>query len=337
MTVAVQTEILTPENIVGSSLYSVSVTITNTGEIELSGVEVEPISWAGRLLGGEIEVKDAEESELAARRRALTDEMESQVAWADERQKLNEMSFADGLLYSFVRVIDAYASIFSGRLVSSATPPWTRQAFRIHDWEDVETLEKEIIALETEDSRVRRAFLIDKQKLARCLKELEAQTSNASPFSTGATLVRGASVTFPFSARAPHLLRRRAADLQFKVSYRDSAKEKLTSESITRRVTIFPSAFSVPTGAMIGAACGYGIKIALQSMPSKAVPFDWVALGGSVLLGLLVALLTSRRPETSKVITVEDFLGGFIIGALTGMFSEGMFERLRNLIVGVKP
>jgi hypothetical protein len=87
---------------------------------------------------------------------------------------------------------------------------------------------------------------------------------------------------------------------------------------------------------MIGAACGYGIKVALQSTSSTAIPFDWAALGGSILLGLLVALLTSKRPETSKVITVEDFLGGFIIGALTGMFSEGMFERLRNLVVGSK-
>lgn len=336
MAASVRTELLTPEQITGSSPYSVSATIINTGDTELTGVEVQPVALVGRLLSSEIEVKDAEESELDARRRALIEEMESQVASAYERQQFKAQSFADAVVLSFVRGFDAYASLFAGRRVSSVTPKWTHEAFRIHDWEDVETLEKEIIALEAQDSKIRRAFLIDKQKLGRCLESLGRRAPAPNPFQAGASLAPGASITFPFAAKAPHLLRRRAADLQLRITYRDSSTGKLTSESLSRHLAILPSAFSVPTGAMIGAACGYAIKIALQSTTGTPIPLDWGALGGSVLLGLLVALLTSRRPETNKVITVEDFLGGFIVGALTGMFSEGMFDRLRTLAIGTK-
>lgn len=336
MTATVRTDLLTPDQITGSSPYTVSVTIINTGDSELTGVEAQPVAIVGRLLGSEVEVKDAEEGELEARRRALIEEMESQVARAYERQKFKALSFADAFAMSLVRTVDAYASIFAGRRVSSTTPKWTHEAFRIHDWEDVETLEKEVIALESEDSDVKRAFVIDKQKLARCLGSLGERAADPSAFQAGASLAPGASITFPFAAKAPHLLRRRNADLQLRITYRDSSSGKLTSESLTRRVAILPSAFSVPTGAMIGAACGYGIRIALQTTPGTPIPLDWGVLGGSVLLGLLVALLTSRRPETNKVVTVEDFLGGFIVGALTGMFSEAMFDRLRTLAVGAK-
>ena len=296
--------------------------------------EVEPVAIVGRLLGSEVEVKDAEEGELEARRRALIEEMEAQVARAYERQQLKALSFVDLLAVSFIRAFDVYASLFAGRRVSSSTPKWTHEAFRIHEWEDVGTLETEIIATEPEDSKLRRAFAIDKQKLARCLDSLGKKAASPSAFQAGASLAPGASITFPFSARAPHLLRRRTADLQLRITYRDSGSGKLTSESLTGRVAIHPSAFSVPTGAMIGAACGYGIKVALQSSLRTSIAWDWTALGGSVLLGLLVALLTSRRPETHKVVTVEDFLGGFIVGALTGMFSEAMFDRLRTLAIG---
>jgi hypothetical protein len=314
----------------------VSVTIINTGDTELTGVEVQPVALVGRLLSSEVEVKEAEESELEARRRAVIEEMESQVAIAYERQQYKVLSFGDAIALSVVRAVDGYASLFAGQRVSRVTPKWTHEAFRIHEWEDVEMLEKEIIALESEDSRVKRAFLIDKQKLERCLDSLGKRTAAPSTFQAGASLAPGGSITFPFAAKTPHLLRRRTADLQLRITYRDMSTAKLTSESLSRRVAILPSAFSVPTGSMIGAACGYAIKIALQSKAGAPLPLDWGALGGSVLLGLLVALLTSRRPETHKVITVEDFLGGFIVGALTGMFSEGMFDRLRVLAIGTK-
>lgn len=336
MAASVRTDLLTPDHTTGSSPYTVSVTILNTGDTELTGVDVQPVVIVGRLLSSEVEVKDTEEGELEARRRALIEEMEAQVARAYEKQQFKARSLADAFAISVIQVFDVYASIFAGRRVSSTTPKWTHEAFRIHDWEDVETLEREIIASEAEDSKVRRAFAIDKHKLGRCLDSIGKKAAVPSAFQAGASLAPGASITFPFSARAPHLLRQRMADLQLRITYRDSATGKLTSESLTRRMAILPSAFSVPTGAMIGAACGYVIKIALQSSPGTSIDLNWGVLGGSILLGLLVALLTSRRPETYKVVTVEDFLGGFIVGALTGMFSEVMFDRLRTLAIGVK-
>jgi xanthosine utilization system XapX-like protein len=58
----------------------------------------------------------------------------------------------------------------------------------------------------------------------------------------------------------------------------------------------------------------------------------WLALGGSILLGLVFALLTARKPERKQAIAVEDFVGGFIIGALAGLFSQQVLDKLAALL-----
>jgi len=320
------------EQIFGSTTYSVSVSIANIGGTELTGIEVEPLVLSGRLLRSQVEMEETQETELENRHRNLIEEMERQVAKAYERQYLNGLSSIEKIFYIYIKVIDAYAGLFSRRKTFEI-PIWTQEAFRIHDWNDVEMLESELIANEKEDSTLRKAFMIDKAKLRRCLDGLAQKDAEPATFEAGTSLSHSASVTFPFTIRAPHLLRRRITDLQFKVSYRDVGTGKLTTESLTKRVVIRPSAFAVPTGGMVGAICGYGIKATLESAPVSNWQINWATLGGSVLLGLLVALFVSRKPDTYKVITVEDFLGGFIIGALTGMFSESVFERLRSIFV----
>ena len=50
------------------------------------------------------------------------------------------------------------------------------------------------------------------------------------------------------------------------------------------------------------------------------------------MLGLIAALITARGPESKKAITVEDFVGGFIIGAVSGLFSEKIISKIGNLL-----
>ena len=328
----IKIELRVPDQISGSAPYTVSVTITNIGNSELSGVEAEPSLWAGRLLMAQAEVKDVEESELEARRRSIIKEMENQISEAYERQALKKLTAVQKTAVLFGIILDGYVRFFS-RLASVKTASsWTDQAFRIHDWQDVDNLEREIISSEEEDSRLRKAFLLDKEKLSRCIELLSKKAAQPNEFEAGLSLATGSSVTFPFTGKAPNLLRRRSADIQFKVTYREGGSQKVTSESVSHRMTLAPSAFAVPTGGMIGAACGYGIRASLVGGGTAFNAESGWQLIGSILLGLVVSLLVSRKPDTYKAITAEDFLGGFLIGALSGLFSEALLEKLRLLI-----
>jgi len=329
----IRIDVAVPNEIAGSAAYTVAVTITNTGSADLQGVQVQPQVLPGRILTRQVEVRDGEESELEGRRWALIEEMESQVVRAYIRQRGFSGRRVIQHSSAAMRVLEVYASMFA-RPVSQGPPPWTGEAFAINDWEDVEVLEKEIICHEPADGPIRRAFLIDKGKLQRCLAALADQSSKPVSLDSGPGLAPGSSLTFPFVAKAPHLLRRREVDLQFRVTYRDSATERLTSHALTKHVTMFPSAFAVPTGGLVGAVCGQGIRVALQHHGQAVIlKFDPLTFGGAALLGLVFAILTSRKPDTYKVITSEDFIGGFLIGVAAGLFTDAILDRFRGLLV----
>ena len=149
-------------------------------------------------------------------------------------------------------------------------------------------------------------------------------------FSKGIALPEGSTISFPFSFKAPHLLKQKNMDLSFKASYKLESDDVVHTRSQTTRISMFPSAFAVPTGGMIGAAVGYAIKNTLIS--SNDFSLNWGVLCGSVALGLVISLLASRKPETTKAITVEDLTGGLIIGVLAGLYSESILTKLQSLI-----
>lgn len=329
----VRVDITASDEITGSGEYTVAITLTNVGPGEVTGVQVQPQVLPGKLVTRQIELRESEEPELQSRRRALIEEMQMQVTRAYEREVYRKMNPVDRFMFSLIRAVDVYAAVFSGRRGGRLVPSWTNEAFTIDDWHDVEILESEIIALEPEGSKLRRAFVIDKGKLERCLAGIAAQSETPVKLDSTATLSPGSSITFPFVARAPHQLRRRVVDLQFKIMFREQQAGRHTSQSITKRITIFPSAFAVPTGGVVGALCGQAIRAALGKA-NLSVSFDFPTFIGTALLGLVVTLLTSRKPETYKIITVEDFFGGFLLGALTGLFNEAAMEKLRLLFTG---
>jgi len=119
-------------------------------------------------------------------------------------------------------------------------------------------------------------------------------------------------------------------DVSFKASYK-LGDDVVHTRSTTSRISILPSAFAVPTGGMIGAVVGYIIKNTLVSNSSEVL-INWGVLAGSVALGLVVSLLVSRKPETTKAITVEDLIGGLIIGVLSGLYSETVLTKLQTFL-----
>ncbi len=320
--------LVTPENIAGSQEYSASLNITNISGLPISDLQVFNTLSAGRALSTNDDLDASNLTELEDKKRRLIKELEKGVESAYARKRRKKITLSEALALALIEMIDVYASFFSKNRTQPTTPYWAEEALKIDEWEDVERLEKEVISFESEDSFLPKAYSINKDKLQRVMAKLEKVQSKE--FSKGISLPVGSTITFPFSFRAPHLLKQKKMDVSFKASYKLD-DDVIHTRSKTARVLILPSAFAVPTGGMIGAAVGYAIKNTLISTTSEP-SINWGVLAGSIALGLVVSLLVSRKPETTKAITVEDLTGGLIIGVLSGLYSESILVKLQTLI-----
>lgn len=238
------------------------------------------------------------------------------------------MSFPELLALAIVEAADAYASLFTKRRSQPTTPVWAEEALRIDEWEDVERLENEVIAFDDDESFLKKAYSINKEKLKRVLSKLAEEKDRK--FSKGVSLPPGSTITYPYSFKAPHLLKQKKMDISFKSSFKVDGEDIIHTRTVTKRILIYPSAFSVPTGGMIGTSVGYVIKSTLVSSTAQSV--NWAVLLGSIALGLIISLVVSRKPEVSKAITVEDFVGGIIVGVLAGLYSETILTKLQALL-----
>jgi hypothetical protein len=316
------------EYIAGSQEYSVALNITNISGKEISDLQVFNTLSAGREISLNNGLESSNLNELEDKKRRLIRELERAVerAYANSRRKTQ--SFSEQLVIAVIESADVYASLFSKRKSQPTTPYWAQEALKIDEWEDVEKLDKEVISFEDDDSFLAKAYAINKEKLERVMSKLEKEQSKA--FSKGVTLPEESTISFPFSFKAPHILKQKKMDLSFKVSYKIGSEDVVHARSNSMRIAIYPSAFSVPTGGMVGAAVGYAIKSTLIS--GESFTLNWGVLAGSVALGLVISLLASRKPETNKAITVEDFTGGLIIGVLAGLYSEAILTKIQILI-----
>ncbi|MHB0860329.1 hypothetical protein ACYCS5_03495 [Paenibacillus sp. SEL3] len=329
-------DIVADEQIVGSTQYTISVNVTNISGKDIHQLDVFPTHTIGQQLTSLNEIENVELSELEEKKNKIINEMQKQIDSAYERNQLNSLNTFQKFVLLFVQVIDIYAGMFgylTGKKTVKSTPTWAIEALKIDDWEDVERIEHDVMGKIEEDRFLKRAFLINKDKLKRIIDKinLQSELGSSNELNKGFTLAAGETLTFPFSFKAPHLLKSKVGETQFKTSYKESENGTAINSSITQKIKIYPSAFAVPTGSMLGSICGYLIKLSLISSNSFT-QINWSSMSGSILLGLLVALVTARKSNTTKAITVEDFLGGFIIGSLTGLFSENFLDKLKILI-----
>lgn len=319
--------LIAQEYVSGSQEYSVSLNITNISGKPITDLQVYNTLSAGIELSINDEIDTSNLTELEDKKRRLIRELERAVESAYARKRRKKMSFVEVLVLALVEAADIYASIFSKRRTQVTTPYWAEEALKIDEWEDVERLESEVISFEPEDSFLAKAYSINKDKLKRVMGMLEKEQNKK--FSRGVTLPIGSTLSFPFSFRAPHLIKSKKMDLSFKASYKLD-DDVIHTRSKTTRVYLFPSAFAVPTGGMLGANVGYIIKNTLLSTSTFSI--NWGILIGSIALGLVISLLVSRNPETTKAITVEDFTGGLIIGVFAGLYSESILMKLQALV-----
>lgn len=320
--------LVSQEYIAGSQEYSVSLNITNVSGQSISDLLVFNTLSAGRELSINDDLDATNLTALEDKKRRLIRELERGVESAYARKRRKKTTFTEAVALAIVDMVDGYASIFSKKKTQSTTPYWAEEALKIDEWEDVERLEKEVISFESEESFLPKAYSINKDKLKRVMDRLEKVQGRT--FSKGISLPAGSTITFPFSFRSPHLLKQKKMDVSFKASYKLN-DDVVHTRTATSRISILPSAFAVPTGGMIGAVVGYMIKNTLIAVPNEEM-INWGILIGSIALGLVISLLVSRKPETTKAITVEDFTGGLIIGVLAGLYSDSILMKLQSLL-----
>src|SRR5260370_4051705 len=140
--------------------------------------------------------------------------MERQVQRAYERNRFRNMSPWERVTLAFAHTLEAYSAVFTlgrfGRFQFDLVPSWATEALRIQEWDDVERLEKDGISTVREDRFLRKAFLINKDKLKRCFSQMddsceEGELINALDPSD--FLLPGASCSYAFTVKAPQAVR----------------------------------------------------------------------------------------------------------------------------------
>lgn len=108
------------------------------------------------------------------------------------------------------------------------------------------------------------------------------------------------------------------------VRYRVDNKEK--TQVVTSEFDIRPPLLSVVIGAVTGSILGTLAKILNQAQTFEWQPIT-VSLGAAIVMSLIATIALSRKTGTQGFITVEDFFGGFVVGALIGYGGADYFEQ----------
>jgi hypothetical protein len=108
------------------------------------------------------------------------------------------------------------------------------------------------------------------------------------------------------------------------IKYRVNNKEK--TQVVTSEFDVRPPLLSMVIGSVLGSVLG-----TLAKVLNKVQTLEWqpiiVSLGAAVVMSLIATIALSRKTGTQGFITVEDFFGGFVVGALIGYGGSTYFER----------
>lgn len=108
------------------------------------------------------------------------------------------------------------------------------------------------------------------------------------------------------------------------VRYRVNNREK--TQVITSEFDVRPPLLSMVVGAVIGSVLGTLAKVLNTVKTLEGQPLI-VSLGAAVVMSLIATIALSRKTGTQGFITVEDFFGGFVVGALIGYGGSAYFEK----------
>jgi hypothetical protein len=335
----------TDQDILSSELYTIIVDVTNLNDTVIDDVSVESKIIPGKFITQRAP-ENVEFSELETKRVQLVKEMEDQIEEAYQRKAWEEMNLQQKIstiirknfVPTFVAPVAFGLKLEWTPDIPGSVPSWARQSLKIEEWSDIERVENEIMSYEKEDSFLRKAFLLNKQKLRELIDKLEklkeTEMDRKQKLKNSYSIQPNDTLSFPFQARAPLVYRKRNFFSQFTISYNDKQSNTQGTFSSTQQITFNASPLVITAGVMTGAISGYLVKTTLMS-PVKGFTMELVlGLLGTIVLGLVMAAATVKTPDIQKSVTAENFVGGFIIGALTGMFSDTIIDKLKTLING---
>lgn len=113
-------------------------------------------------------------------------------------------------------------------------------------------------------------------------------------------------------------------NLSTEVRYIVNGQER--SQVVTSYYDIKPPLSSMVIGAVVGGGLGAAARI-LQNQIGASIQEIAVQGGAAIIMSLIAAIALSRKTGTQGFITVEDFFGSFVIGALIGYGGSEYFER----------
>ena len=323
--------ISTPKEAFGSDNYTINLSITNLTSKNINIVSVENQSILGLIKHKDslIERDDSDISDydrLNIKKRNIISELEKIVVKAYNKRISKYKTTYAYLSYSDDDYVETYN---------------IRQALSIENWGDVERLEKEFIFNSSPD--LKNIYALNKEKLKEVLEQQqeigdqkpEKEKEEKENFKAKYIIQPGETITFPIEAVAPFLTRAKNFTFQFKISYQEPSNNIIANFSVSENFTFYPSTISIYLGAVLGGVAGFIVRITLNEI--TLVPFSnfyafLYNFIGSIALALIFTAFTIRTPSSKKAITTEDFIGGFILGALVGIASNSIHSYLLKFV-----
>lgn len=220
-------------------------------------------------------------------------------------------------------------------ILDDSRPVWASQALKVSEWSDVEKLETEIVSQIKDDLFLKKAFLINKEKLKNCLDKIsEAKNSTKEnlPLDTSTTIQSKETVTFPYRCVAPYVFSMKDYDIQFTISYKNEKSAVQGNYPVRETIKVLASKSAIVFGSITGALLGFSVKNTLVSSFEWFDKTFWSTLIGSITLAIIFGISTARSSESKKIITIENFAGGLLVGALCALFSAKLIGYLEKFI-----
>jgi len=112
--------------------------------------------------------------------------------------------------------------------------------------------------------------------------------------------------------------------LSTQIKYRIMDKER--TQVVSSGFEIKPPLMSMVIGSIVGAGLGTLAKAFNMTQLPAWQPL-LVSVGASMVMALIATISLSRKTGSQGFITVEDFFGGFVVGALIGYGGSEYFEK----------
>ena len=113
-------------------------------------------------------------------------------------------------------------------------------------------------------------------------------------------------------------------NLSTEIRYRISGEER--TQVVTSYFDIKPPLSAMIIGSLIGGCLGSAARL-LTNGAAIDTQSAIVTIGASIIMSLIAAIALSRKSGTQGFITVEDFFGAFVIGALIGYGGSEYFDK----------